>query len=106
MTPKRLKVLARRYSGGSLYCEASTPGYTYVVAIPIGVACVPDEFKEYLWTNRDHPWEEYFVFEDLLRASWLQIGDTFVSGSGWIACYLVTRTEGGLMFDMSPEVLG
>lgn len=106
MNPERLKVLAREFSGRSTYCDASTPGYTYVVALPIGVACVPEGFKEYLWANREYPWGEYFVFETLLRAGHLQIGDTFVPGCGWTTCYLVTRAEGGLMFKKSSQVLG
>jgi hypothetical protein len=98
-THTQIEVFARWYGYPSVYCQASTPSYRYVVAIPRFPYNIPEEFKKEL-DYHSSDGDPYFVFE--YSDKFLDVAGTFEPPSkhqeSWVQCYLVVRPEGGLRF--------
>lgn len=94
----QIEVFARWYGYPSTFCQASTPDYRYVVAIPRLTYNMPELFKRELYDHA-HEGDPYFVFE--YSDQFLSVANTFEipkSQESWRQCYLTVRPDGGLMF--------
>jgi hypothetical protein len=101
----QIEVFARWYGYPSVYCQASTPGYRYVVAIPRLPYNIPKEFKKEL-DSHSSDGDPYFVFE--YSDQFLDVAGTFdiprKHHESWVQCYLIVRPSGGLRFKNEPWV--
>lgn len=102
-TAAQIEVFARWYGYPSVYCQASTPAYQYVVAIPRFPYNIPEVFKKEL-CKQSGDGDPYFVFE--YSDQFLDVAGTFDlprnHNESWQQCYLIVRPEGGLMFKNEP----
>lgn len=99
MGNEKFEVIVRRYFGNSIYCGASTPGYSYLVAIPVGPVRLPAEAVADLFENAPKG-ETYFVFETASMSSGPRIASSApigVSDIYWYRCALEV-TKRGLRF--------
>lgn len=94
-------VVAKRYIGSSMYVAASTPGYMYLVALPLQWRRLPGEVKELLWKNAPEG-ESYFIFEaNMHYAGFRTVASTAPSAvceDEWLVCYMEFSEERGLQF--------
>lgn len=94
-------ILARKYCGRSIYCNSSTPSYSYIIAIPHNVRYrLQEAFRKALYPHCP-PGEEYFLFEcgprpyPLIADGFEELPLAYAHG-GWVRGDLVLAANGNL----------